>query len=127
MNCTTLALLFGSLRKRIWIVFLVLAQTAALAQPLVEVLRPNSTDRLQPGTTFRIQWRTQEPGTNIDWSLVLSTNNVGRQFLSSPRVYDGDGNWHADFTVPSDLPSSCDYTLNVNDDVSEANDDSECF
>src|ERR1043166_8988664 len=109
------------------VVFLVLAQAAVLAQPVVEVVRPNASDRLQRGTTFRIEWRTQGLGTNIDWSIGLYTNNVGVGSLSSPRIYDGAGNWHTDFTVTSDWPSDCDYHLNVNDDVSEANDDSEVF
>jgi len=108
-------------------VFLGLAQTATLAQPSVEVLRPSSGDRLQRGTTFRIEWRTQGLGTNIDWSISLYTNNVRVGSLSSPRIYDGAGNWHSDFTVTSDWPSDCDYHLNVNDDGSEANDDSELF
>ena len=111
----------------IMVVFLVLAQAAVLAQPVVEVVRPNASDRLQRGTTFRIEWRTQGLGTNIDWSIGLYTNNVGVGSLSSPRIYDGAGNWHTDFTVTSDWPSDCDYHLNVNDDVSEANDDSEVF
>src|SRR4051812_34364648 len=109
MNYTTLALLFGSLRKCIWMVFLILAQLPVVAQPVVEVLRPNSADRLRPGTTFRIQWRTEGLGTNIDWSIILATNDVQVDWLSSPRIYDGAGNWHTDFTVTSDRPSSCDY------------------
>jgi hypothetical protein len=105
----------------------VFAHVVLAAQPTVEVLRPNSSDRLQPGTTFRIQWRTQGLGTNIDWSIGVYTNNVGLGSVNAPRVYDGEGHWHSDFTVPSDFPSRCDYTLNVNDDVSEANDDSDVF
>src|ERR1051325_11067469 len=109
------------------LVFLVLAQATVLAQPVVEVLRPNSSDRLQRGTTFRIEWRTQGFSANIDWSFVLYTNDVRFRFVFAQSVDDGGGNWHADLTVPSDLPSGCNYTLNINDDVSEANDDSEVF
>lgn len=109
----------------------VLAKLALLAQPTVEVLRPNSEDRLQPGTTLRVQWRTQGLGTaNIDWSIILYTNNVGLRFvtpLPAAILYDGNGNWHANVALPSDLPSSRDYTLKVNDDVSEANDHSDVF
>ena len=97
-------------------------------QRTVEVLRPNSEDRLQPGTTFRVQWRTQGLGTNIDWSISLYTNGVRIGF--PPRlatVYEGNANWRVDITVPSDLPSSCDYTLKVNDDGSEINGDSHAF
>ena len=97
-------------------------------QRTVEVLRPNSEDRLQPGTTFRVQWRTQGLGTNIDWSISLYTNGVRLGF--PPRlatVYEGNANWRVDITVPSDLPSSCDYTLKVNDDGSEINGDSHAF
>lgn len=107
---------------------LVSAQCGAFVQPTVNVLRPNASDRLQPGTTFRVQWRTQGLGTNIDWSIILYTNGVRSVWPPrSATVYEGDGHWHADITVPSDLPSSCDYTLNVNDDGSETNDDSEVF
>ena len=112
----------------LWSVF---AQVGVLAQPTVEVLRPNSEDRLQPGTTFRVEWRVQGLGTNnIDWSIILYTNTVRLRFVTPPPVailYDGEGNWHADVTVPSDLPSRCDYTLNVSEDVSDADDYSAVF
>jgi hypothetical protein len=96
------------------------------AQLIVEVLRPNREDRLQSGTTFRIQWHTQGLGTNIDWSITLYTNGL-RLSPQLATVYEGNGNWHADITVPNDSPSSCNYTLNVNDDVSEINVHSDLF
>ena len=110
---------------------LICTRDSAEGAPTVEVLRPNGSDRLQPGTMFRVQWRTQGLGTNIDWSLILFTNDVRLvPFLSLPgRVYDedADGNWHVDVLIPTNFPSSCDYTLMINDDGSEANDHSDVF
>jgi len=106
------------------------------AQPFVQVLRPNSTDRLQPGATFRVEWLTSV--TNYtDWSVTLWTNGVRLGFAARTMpVHEGGGRWHAFITVPdvfvytfftNALPSGCNYELNTNDDGSEVNGFSDAF
>ena len=119
---------------------LVSAPFGILAQrPSVEILRPNSSDRLQPGSNFRIVWRTQGVSGGTDWNLYFATNGVELGRILPGAVNDGEGNWHADVTVPdavafnvepvtlTPLPSSCNYTLHLHDDVSEVDDISEVF
>lgn len=120
----------------------ILWSTCAPAQPAIQILRPNSFDRLQPGTNLRIQWRIL--GTNIithgDWNFFFDTNDVqvGRVFPVA--INDGGGYWHADLSIPNEvhpdsrwdetrveLPSACSYTLRIHEDVSEADGASDVF
>jgi hypothetical protein len=112
------------------------------AYPQVEILRPNSSDRLQPGTPFRMQWRVL--GTNDldhgDWNLFFDTNLVQVGRLVATAVYEGGGNWHADILIPNEihpftvwdetlvpLPTGCSYTLHIHEDVTEADGRSATF
>jgi hypothetical protein len=131
--------------NRTLIIALALGWTAfdpvkVLAQASVEILRPNSSDRLQPGTNFRIVWRAQGLRRETDWNFFLSTNNVQLGLLDgTTAIDDGGGYWHADVTVPNEvrpnsgvltyvrLPSSCNYTLRIHEDGTEAGDISDVF
>src|SRR6185436_4524232 len=110
------------------------------AQASAEILRPNSSDRLQPGSSFRIVWQAHGLHSGTDWNFFLSTNNVELGRLDgTTAVDDGGGYWHADVIVPSEvrpnsgvltyvpLPSSSNYTLRINEDATEAGDISEVF
>ena len=119
-----------------WVAF---GPVQVLAQASAEILRPNSSDRLQPGSNFRIIWRAQGLNSGTDWNFFLSTNNVELGRLETTAVNDGGGYWHADVTVPSEvrphsgvlsyvpLPSSCNYILRLHEDATEADDISEVF
>ena len=124
----------------LWAVF---AQAAILPPGSLEILRPNSSDQLQPGTMFRFQWRLQGSfgeGNWGDWNLFLDTNNVQVGRLFATPVHDGNGNWHADVLLPEEvhpftrwdetrvpLPSACNYTLRIHEDGTEADDRSDVF
>lgn len=120
----------------------VFGEVAVLAQPPLEVLRPNAFDRLQPGDTIRFEWRIFDTdlGRGRDWNFFLETNSVhiGRIFTSPQN--DGNGRWHAYVTIPNEvqpfsrwdtiwveLPSSCHYTLRIHEDGSEADASSGIF
>jgi hypothetical protein len=131
--------------KKTLIMALALSWTAfvpvkVLAQATAEIMRPDSSDRLQPGSNFRIMWRAHGLSIATDWNFFLSTNNVELGLLDGiTAVDDGGGYWHADVTVPSEvrpnsgvlthvpLPSSCNYTLRINEDATEAGDVSDVF
>jgi len=95
--------------------------------PRLQVLRPNSSDQLHPGSNFRIVWRTEGISGGTDWNFFFDTNNVHARQVIAKAVNDGGGNWHADATIPNDLPSACNYTLRIHEDGSEADGRSEVF
>jgi hypothetical protein len=92
----------------------------------VQVLRPNSADRLQAGSSFRVQWEAIGVSTP-DWSLFLSTNQVPWRQLAAVPVHEGGTRWQADIVVPGDVPPGCDYTVLVREDVTGAADSSDPF
>jgi hypothetical protein len=131
-----------------WSVFCMLLLGIAAARsadyPTVEILRPNATQHLQPRSQYRFEW--QVSGTNHldrgDWNFMLETNGVlvGRLFPEFDPVYEGGGRWHADFVIPDqvprfsrwdellvELPSTCNYTLRLHEDVTEADGRSDVF
>jgi hypothetical protein len=126
-----------------WAVLLWAAVGQGAIEPVVEILHPNSSDQLQPGSHFRFEWRVLDPNylDRGDWNFFLETNGVqvGRLFADAT-YYDGTGHWHADLTIPNEvrptmrfdepfveLPSNCAYTLRLHEDVTEAEGSSEVF
>jgi hypothetical protein len=107
-------------------------------------IRGNLAPELIRPAAAGIELQDRLAGTKLkkrdDWNFFLSTNNIELGRLDeTTAVDDGGGYWHADVIVPSEvrpnsgvltyvpLPSSCHYTLRINEDATEAGDISEVF
>lgn len=95
-------------------------------RPGVSILKPETGERLVPGDTYRIKWRAANIANPV-WKYVLDKNGDSQEQLTLTAVNDGNGRWHADWTVPKDLASACDYDLWVKDDSTGVDDHSEFF
>lgn len=83
--------------------------------PSVTITRPNQADRLALGATFRIEWTAPGIAQPV-WKFALNKAAVHQFMLSVAPVADGNGRWHADWVLPTNLESRCDYDLWVKDD-----------
>ena len=92
--------------------------------PLV-IEQPVAGQQAPRGQVLRVVWSASGASTP-SWVFALNKEQFLRMIHPTP-VAEGEGRWHADWTVPEDLADGCDYTIWVKDDASGANQTSEAF
>lgn len=92
----------------------------------VTITKPTNQDAVNSGDTLTIKWTTKDI-KNPTWKFFLDASGKFDRQLSPTPVDDGNGKWHADWTVPSGISGNCRYTIVVKDDTAGVDDHSGMF
>ncbi len=94
----------------------------------IQILNPQPGETVAPGAVYRIEWQA----TGIEgpvWQFFLNEGpsmTFLMQLFPTP-IDDGNGAWHADWSVDAGLAPSSLYDLVVKDDTAQADDHSGFF